>query len=119
MDAIGNEIGPAPLELSRSNNGDGRACLEAAGEIDISNLDRLRETVSAILAEPQVTELTLDFGALDFIDSSGVEVIMGAKQVADRRGVAYCLINAHGKVQRVLAILGIDKVLAPTEQRQP
>jgi anti-anti-sigma factor len=119
MDATANEIGPAPLELERSDEGHGRACLAVAGEIDISNLDRLREAIFAILAEPQVTGLTLDFGALDFIDSSGVEILMQAKQMADRRGVGFCLVNAHGKVQRVLAILGVDKVLAPTEEHRP
>ncbi|MCW2643667.1 MAG: hypothetical protein JWP76_5973 [Dactylosporangium sp.] len=119
MDTGGNEIGSAPLELERSNDGYARVRLAVAGEIDISNLDRLREVVTAILAEPHLTGLLLDFAALDFIDSSGVEVLMQAKQLADRRGTGFALINAHGKVQRVLAILGVDKVLAPTEQRRP
>jgi anti-anti-sigma factor len=119
MDTAGNEIGPAPLQLDRSNDGQGRVCLVATGEVDISNLDRLRDAVTAILAEPHVIGLMLDFAALDFIDSSGVEVLMTAKHLADHRGVDFSLINAHGKVQRVLAILGVDKVLAPTEQRRP
>jgi anti-anti-sigma factor len=119
MDTGGNEIGSAPLELERSNDGYGRVRLAVAGEIDISNLDRLREVVTAILAEPHLTGLLLDFAPLDFIDSSGVEVLMQAKQLADRRGAGFALINARGKVQRVLAILGVDKFLAPTEQHRP
>jgi anti-sigma B factor antagonist len=119
VDSAGNEIGPAPLELDRSNDGYGRVRLAVAGEIDISNLDRLREAVTAILAEPHVTGLLLDFTSLDFIDSSGVAVLMRAKQAADHRGIGFALIKAHGKVQRVLAILGVDKILMPTEQRRP
>jgi anti-sigma B factor antagonist len=119
MDAAGNEIGPAPLALDRSTDGYGRVCLTVSGEIDISNLARLHEAVSAILAEPHVTGLLLDFAGLDFIDSSGVEVLMRGKRAADRRGIGFGLLNAHGKVQRVLAILGVDKVLAPTEQHRP
>jgi anti-sigma B factor antagonist len=118
MDSAGNEIGAAPLELDRSNDGYGRVCLAVTGEVDISNLDRLREAVAAVLAEPHVTGLLLDLTPLDFIDSSGVQVLMLAKQVADRRGIGFALINAHGEVRRVLAILGVDRILAATEQRR-
>lgn len=119
MDALGNEVGPAPLELERSSDGHGRVCLAVAGEVDISNLDRLHQTILAILAEPSVSTLTLDFQGLDFIDSSGVEIVMKAKQLADTSGVGLYLVNAHGKVLRVLSILGIDKVLAPSEEPRP
>jgi anti-sigma B factor antagonist len=118
MGAAGNEIGPAPLELDRSTDGFGRVCLTVAGEIDISNLDRLRDAVSAILAEPDIAWLALDFTPLEFIDSSGVAVLVQAKQAAERRGIEFCVLNAHGKVQRVLAIIGVDKVLSPNDEHR-
>jgi anti-anti-sigma factor len=119
MDTAGGEIDPAPLRLDRSADGDGRVCLAVAGELDISNLDRLREAVDAILARPHLTALVLDFSPLDFIDSSGVQVLTGAKRTADSRGVGFWVINAHGKVLRVLSILGLDQVLFATEQPEP
>jgi anti-anti-sigma factor len=116
MDTTGVGIEPARLELDRSDDGYGQARLVATGEVDISNLDRLREEISDVLAEPGLTGLVLDLGLLDFIDSSGVQVLLSGKRTADGRGVAFSVANAHGKVLRVLTILNLHHILAPAEQ---
>ncbi|MGC9668293.1 STAS domain-containing protein [Planosporangium sp. 12N6] len=117
METAGHEIGPAPLELGRSSDGPGRVCLAVTGELDISNLDRLRDAFTAILAQPQTVALVVDFGQLEFIDSSGVQVLMRARQDADRRGTVFRVVNAHGKVLRVLTILGVHEILSATDER--
>ncbi|NJC73565.1 STAS domain-containing protein [Planosporangium thailandense] len=119
MGVAGNEIGPTPLRLTRSADGSGRVSLTVAGEVDISNLCRLDDELSSILTDPHVTQLIVDVAPLEFIDSSGVEVLMRARQAARRRSTGFALANAHGRVQRVLAVLGVDRVLASTvEPRQ-
>jgi anti-sigma B factor antagonist len=99
------------LELDRADDGHGQVCLSAAGEVDISNLERLREVITGILAEPGLTGLVLDLAPLDFIDSSGVQVLLAAKRAADGRGIAFSLAGAHGKVLRVLTILNLHEFL--------
>ncbi|GII25812.1 STAS domain-containing protein [Planosporangium mesophilum] len=116
MDTSGHEIGPAPLQIDRSSDGHGRVCLAVAGELDISNLDRLRHAVDGVLAEPGVTALVLDLRPLQFIDSSGVQVLMRGRRTAAGRGIDFGILNAHGKVLRVLSVLGVHDVLSITEQ---
>jgi anti-sigma B factor antagonist len=118
MDTAGHEIGPAPLQLDRSSDGYGRVCLAVAGELDISNLDRLRQAVEGVLAEPGIAALVLDLRPLDFIDSSGVQVLTRGRRTAVSRGIDFGVINAHGKVLRVLSVLGVHDVLSITEQRE-
>jgi anti-sigma B factor antagonist len=113
MDTAGVGIESARLELDRSDDGNDGVRLAAAGEVDISNLDRLRETISGILAEPGVTSLVLDLGPLDFIDSAGVQVLLSAKRTAESRRVTFSVVNAHGKVLRVLTILNLHDFLGP------
>jgi anti-anti-sigma factor len=119
MDIDGHEIGPAPLEFDRSGDGCGRVCLTVAGELDISNLERLREAVTGILAEPGTSALVLDFDPLDFIDSSGVQILIWAKRIADSRGIGLRVTNTHGRVHRVLTILGVHEVLTAAAQPRP
>jgi anti-sigma B factor antagonist len=119
MDTADNQVGPGTLGLDRSTDGHGQICLVVTGQIDISNVDRLREALTGILAEPDLTELVLDFGALEFIDSSGVGALVRAKQEADSRGANVTVTNAHGPVERVLTVLGVDEFLTPTHQDEP
>jgi anti-anti-sigma factor len=98
--------------MERSATSLGQVCLAIAGEIDLSNVERLRETVNAILGTPGVAELVLDLGPLDFIDSLGVRTLVEAKGLADGQRIGFSVVNARDKVLRVLTILGVDRALA-------
>jgi anti-sigma B factor antagonist len=115
MDTAGVGVEPALLELERSDDDRGQVRLTVTGEVDISNLGRLDEVVTGILAEPGLTGLVLDLEPLDFIDSSGVQVLLAARRMADDRDVALSVTNAHGKVLRVLTILNLRDFLSTTE----
>lgn len=114
MGAAEVEFEPARLELDRADESTGRVRLTAAGEVDISNLERLRAAITAILAEPGLRSLVVDVAPLEFIDSAGVQVLLSGKRTADDHGIAFRVDNAHGKVLRVLTILNLDRLLAPT-----
>jgi anti-sigma B factor antagonist len=117
MDTAGVGLEPAHLALDRSEEGPGRVRLTATGEIDISNLERLRSTITGVLAEPGLVGLTLDLAPLEFIDSAGVQVLLSAKRAADDGGIAFSVANAHGKVLRVLTILNLHDFLGPAGHR--
>jgi anti-sigma B factor antagonist len=112
MDTPGLGIAPASLDLVRSDDGHGNARLVTTGEVDISNLERLRETVAAILAEPGTTSLVIDVQPLDFIDSTGIQVLLSAMRTAERRGITFSVANAHGKVLRIMTVLNLYDLLS-------
>jgi anti-anti-sigma factor len=107
------EIESAPLAFERLDAFLGYACLAISGEIDISNGDRLRSLLVAILNEPNLKQVELDLAGLTFIDSQGVGTLVSAQRQAQARQVEFGVVNAHGPVLRVLQVLGVDKVLAP------
>ncbi|MGC9665857.1 STAS domain-containing protein [Planosporangium sp. 12N6] len=111
MDTTGVGIGPARLELRRSIDETGQVRLTMIGEVDISNLEQLHTAIHDVVAEPEVTSLVLDLQPLDFIDSAGVQVLLRAKRSAERRRVSFGVVNAHGKVLRVLTILNLHGYL--------
>jgi anti-anti-sigma factor len=109
-----NRAAQDPLKLTRLNAGYGAVCLAAAGEIDFCNAHRLRETIEAILVEPATQQLTLDFADLDYIDSTGASALVVGMRLGQRQRTGFTIINPHGEVLRVLRILGLDDLLAPS-----
>ena len=87
--------------------------LQAAivGEIDHHGAAALREDIddAIIAARPKIVEL--DLSTVDFMDSSGLGVIMGRKATADRFGAQFKLINPSARVARIIDLAGLGKVV--------
>lgn len=106
-----DEVNPAPLAFEGIKSSHGYVRLAVYGEIDMSNAERLRETLAAILDEPDLRRLDLDVAGLAFIDSQGITVLIGALRQARTRRIQLGVVNAHGPVLRVLQITGVDQLL--------
>ncbi len=90
-----------------------RYVLEVAGEVDISNADKLREAVDMALEQP-TEQVVLDFSDVAYIDSTGVGVLVGAAHRADDRGRAFSIEHAQPGVMRVAKLLGVDREISIT-----
>lgn len=85
-----------------------RYVVSVAGEIDISNADRLRSAIDLALEQP--TEcVELDFAQVPYIDSTGIGVLVGAAHRAAERERALAITGAQPNVLRVAQLLGVDK----------
>ena len=84
--------------------------LTISGEVDMSNVDLLRERLATIL-KPGIRNVVFDLGGLEFIDSSGLAVLV---DVANHVGGAK--LRAPSRlVWRVVDVTGLGELL-PTEQ---
>jgi anti-sigma B factor antagonist len=112
MDLFDDQPLPSQLCFERGTRDDGTACLAVSGEIDMMTGDVFRQTLLAALGEPAVRRLVLDIGALRFMDSNGVGVLVKARRTADERGIGFAIVNARGPVRGVLEMLGVYEMLA-------
>jgi anti-sigma B factor antagonist len=81
-----------------------------SGEIDISNAQELKSRLETSYKEHE-TDLLVDVSDLNYIDSTGLGVIIGIYgqiRGADHRIV---LINPRENVKKLLRITSLDKVL--------
>jgi anti-anti-sigma factor len=86
-----------------------------AGEVDISVTERLREALAGVLAAAvQPTRVEVNLAALDFIDSSGLGVLIGARKDARSAGITLVVIEPSPMVVRVLQVLGVFDALTDT-----
>ncbi len=81
------------------------------GDVDISLTDSLREDVDLALAEYSVNSLVFDLTEVDFVDSSGLGVILGRyKRVTAKGGKVY-LAGAKPQVKKVLDLSGLPRLM--------
>ncbi len=82
-----------------------------AGELDFHTAPDLRKEILTLLNEG-VNRLVLDVGQLEFIDSSGLSVIIAGFKRFQERGGELILRSLNDRTRRVLEVSGLNKVLS-------
>lgn len=95
---------------------DGRAVLAVDGELDVYTCEQLRDELLALAAAGH-HRIALDLSDLDFCDSSGLGVMVGAVKRARDHGGGLTVYGADERFLRVLRITGLVRVMPPFEQR--
>ena len=95
-----------------------RIMVRLAGELDHCCAQTVRRELDALIADPSVRSLILDLTALQFMDSSGIGVVLGRyRQMRDRGGqVAVIHMNPH--VARIFHMSGMDRVIVNLDEQQ-
>jgi anti-anti-sigma factor len=90
---------------------DDRVVVIPRGELDMASAPDLESAVMSRLGEG--SWIVLDLRSLDFIDSSGLRVVVGAHRSAEEHGGRFtCVRGAPGStVHRIVEIAGIDGVI--------
>ena len=65
------------------------------------------------LVDAGKTRLVIDLGAVDFIDSSGLGVLIGGLKVARQHGGDLRIATAGIQVLAVLKLTNLDRILTP------
>lgn len=63
-----------------------------------------------LLARPKVDLLTVDLGAVEFCDSSGLSALLIAERKMKEHGGKVRLVNVHKKVAALLKISMLDRL---------
>ena len=96
----------AVLEISSRPVG-GAPCLALAGELDIADVPRLEQELDAAVADSAGAFL-IDLTELDFLDSSGIRLLLRARALLGRADRAFALICPHGPVLRAIELTGVS-----------
>jgi anti-anti-sigma factor len=78
---------------------DGTAVLTVRGELDLASADELAARLEALRAAGEPALLDLD--ELDFMDSSGLRMVLNAAETSDATGWAFSLTSGPEQVQRL------------------
>ncbi|HEV7754192.1 MAG TPA: STAS domain-containing protein [Baekduia sp.] len=101
---------PAPFSISVDDQ-PARTVIAVGGELDLGTAPALEDALMARLNGG--AHVLLDLRGLDFMDSTGVRVIVSAHRAAQEHDGRFALLRTlpDGAVGRVLRISGLDDVL--------
>lgn len=99
----------AEASVDHWREGSGALVVRVTGEVDMSNAASVREVVDQVMGT-DVKSLIFDLGGLEFIDSSGLAVLLTVAQKVP----SVQLRNPSPIVRRVVEVTGLSETL-PTE----
>jgi anti-anti-sigma factor len=95
----------APLQIERLSDADG-AVLRLRGELDLSSTDELERCIAEVRAD-RPGRLLLDLSELEFMDSTGLALLIRTAQQAQEDGASFRLRTGLPQVQRLFALTGV------------
>jgi len=84
---------------------DAEVAVVPAGELDLESADELNRRVSELQLR-RITQIVLDLRNVEFIDSSGLRVLLALRNDAKRNGHALTLVPPAPTVRRIFEITG-------------
>lgn len=88
---------------------DGWTVVAASGEIDVAAAPALREQLVDLI-DAGVTQVVMDLESVDFIDSTGLGVLVGAVRRARAADGDVRLVCTNSRLLRVFDVTGLDEV---------
>jgi anti-sigma B factor antagonist len=82
---------------------DGYELIEVEGELDIATAPRMIAALNEAFVELS-TPLVVDLSSVDFMDSTGLALLMNAHRRVRRRGQGFAIVCPGGPISRVFEI---------------
>lgn len=84
----------------------GRVILSLAGELDMANAELLQQAIDSDDAQREAM-IVLDLQQLQFIDSTGLRIILTALERCRERQQEFAITPGSQQVQRLLRVTGV------------
>lgn len=82
--------------------------VEADVEIDHHRAERTRKSVDFIMDNMGIDKIIFDFRETQFMDSSGIGLIMGRYEKAKLTGGRVVIANMNSAIDRIIKMSGLD-----------
>lgn len=82
------------------------------GELDHHSTATVRRELDKVLKRSGVKNLVFDFTRLEFMDSSGIGVIIGRYKLISAIGGEVAVVSSKNSVNRILTASGLRKIMS-------
>lgn len=86
------------------------AVIRVSGEIDISTAPYLRRALAEI--QNSAADVAVDLSAVEYLDSSGLNVFVEAHRRASDDGGRFVLVGVGDGPRRLMQLTGLERVLS-------
>ena len=114
-----NRFVAPPSACTSSDAGVGAAWIYVSGELDVATSPKLHQALSDVAHDTRL--VVLDLRDLEFMDTTGVHLLVDAARAARREGRRLLLIRAPASVDAVFALTGTADLvdIADVDPGQP
>lgn len=96
------------LKISLDN---GIMKIKILGDIDHHSAKGIREKIDTQIFSCKPRSILLDLSAVEFMDSSGLGLILGRFTIAKDLGAGFKIINPAYGVKKILELAGIERLM--------
>ena len=79
------------------------------GELDVSTADKLKEHLHTLVTK-KIVDMKINVTNLDYIDSTGLGVMIGVLKKLKISDKEIYIINPKSNVKKIFTITGLDKI---------
>lgn len=107
----GPTVAAVPLLEINHRSLRGAPCLALAGELDIAEVPRLEHALDGAIAD-SAGAFVVDLTELEFLDSSGIRLLLRARALLGREDRSLALVCPHGPVRKAIELTGVSDLFA-------
>ena len=85
-------------------------------EVDHHNAEELRKTADTLIERNHIKYVIFDFEMTDFMDSSGIGVIMGRYKVIRLVGGEIWAVHTNVRIKKILTMSGMTRIMQIYEE---
>jgi len=85
------------------------------GELDHHSAEYIRQKIDSEIIKSTTKNIIFDFSKLEFMDSSGIGVIMGRFRNIQKLNGKMAAVNVSSRIQRILDMSWLSKILPVCE----
>lgn len=93
-------------------------CYRMPREVDHHVAQRLCRELDMLVDSHQVRELILDFGETEFMDSSGIGVVIGRSKTMGFHSGQLFVVNVGKRVDAIFHSTGLYKIVGKKEEQE-
>lgn len=85
--------------------------IKALGDIDHHSAKNVREVMDKLIFEKKPSLVLMDLSNVEFMDSSGLGLILGRYTTCEEIGAEFRIIKPAPSVSRILSLAGIERLM--------
>ena len=85
-------------------------------EVDHHNAEEMKREADAVIDRNHIKYVIFDFDRTDFMDSSGIGVIMGRYKTISLIGGEVWAVHANARIRKILTLSGVTKIMQIYEE---
>ncbi len=94
----------------RRINKDNEVIFRLIGELDHHNITEIRDEIDSFTYSHHPRQLVLDFGGVEFMDSSGIGLVLGRYRLMKELEGKLTLSNMPAHIKKVMRLAGIENL---------